>query len=270
MVKLTYDLITRCSQFLNAVKEFQIDLRGYKINVIENLSSTNDQFGCIDLSDNSISKLNYLPKLNQLTTLLLINNRINFIENDFALNCINLKNLILTNNKIDNLNEIDKISSCKNLIRLSLVNNIVTKLKYYRLYTIFKIPSLRVLDFEKVKLIERQKAKELFESKKGMKMIENIKKNKFYDENEYVQGLNEIKKNEHNKKELEKIIKNTENFEDLIEIENKILNGEIINELNIKNNNNNNEELNNVKKKETNIIYDKYNEKNDIKIDDVK
>ncbi len=100
MVKITPDLISRSAQYLNPVKEFQLDLRGYKIAAIENLSATNDQFGCIDLSDNSISRLEDLPKLNRLRSLLLINNRIMKIDRDFALNCPNLENLILSNNRV--------------------------------------------------------------------------------------------------------------------------------------------------------------------------
>ena len=100
MVKITPDLISRSAQYLNPVKEFQLDLRGYKIAAIENLSATNDQFGCIDLSDNSISRLEDLPKLNRLRTLLLINNRIMKIDRDFALNCPNLENIVLTNNRV--------------------------------------------------------------------------------------------------------------------------------------------------------------------------
>ena len=34
MVKISADLISRSSQFLNPVIEFQLDLRGYKITVI--------------------------------------------------------------------------------------------------------------------------------------------------------------------------------------------------------------------------------------------
>lgn len=101
MVKITPDLISRSAQYLNPVKEFQLDLRGYKIAAIENLSATNDQFGCIDLSDNSISRLEDLPKLNRLRSLLLINNRIMKIDRDFALNCPNLENLILSNNRVN-------------------------------------------------------------------------------------------------------------------------------------------------------------------------
>ena len=54
------------------------------------------------------------------------------------------------NNKISDLAEIAKLSHCKKLQRLILTNNIVTELPNYRLFVISKIPSLRVLDFQKV------------------------------------------------------------------------------------------------------------------------
>lgn len=100
MVKITADLISRAAQYLNPVKEFQLELRGYKIVEIENLTATHDQFGCIDLTDNSITKLERLPKLNRLRSLLLINNRISRVEGNFAIDCPYLENLVLTNNKV--------------------------------------------------------------------------------------------------------------------------------------------------------------------------
>lgn len=54
------------------------------------------------------------------------------------------------NNKISELAELDKLANCKKLERLVLTNNLVTELPNYRLYAIHKIPSLRILDFEKV------------------------------------------------------------------------------------------------------------------------
>lgn len=103
MVRITADLIARSAQFLNTIKEFQLDLRNYKIIAIENLSATHDQFGCIDLTDNSIIKLEEIPKLNRLRTLILINNRISKVDLNFGKNCSNLENLILTNNKVSNV-----------------------------------------------------------------------------------------------------------------------------------------------------------------------
>ena len=49
---------------------------GAKINAIENLGATQNQFDSIDLSDNAVIILEGFPKLPRLKTLLLSNNRI--------------------------------------------------------------------------------------------------------------------------------------------------------------------------------------------------
>ncbi len=162
MVKLTSEVISRGFQYMNVSKEYELSLRGFKIMDIQNLSATNDQFACINLSDNSISEINYLPQLKKLKTLMLINNRISKIENDFAINCPFLTNLVLTNNKISDFKQIDNIASCKSLEKLYLVDNVVTKMKNYRLYVIYKIPTLRILDFQRVTKKEREEALQKF------------------------------------------------------------------------------------------------------------
>jgi U2 small nuclear ribonucleoprotein A' len=47
-----------------------------------------------------------------------------------------------------------------------VLRNPIATLKHYRLYTIFKIPSLTVLDFKKVKQRERDEAQILYKGKK--------------------------------------------------------------------------------------------------------
>ena len=113
MVKLTSEVISHGYQYMNVSKEYELSLRGFKIMSVQNLSATNDQFSCINLIDNSISEINYLPQLKNLKTLMLTNNRISKIEKDFAINCPFLKNLILINNKISDFEQIDNIASCK-------------------------------------------------------------------------------------------------------------------------------------------------------------
>lgn len=62
------------------------------------------------------------------------------------------------NNKIIDLAELTKLGICKKLQRLVLTNNLVTELPNYRLFVISKIPSLRILDFQKVTAKERREA----------------------------------------------------------------------------------------------------------------
>ncbi|OMO99537.1 hypothetical protein CCACVL1_03750 [Corchorus capsularis] len=165
MVKLTADLIWKCPHFFNALKERELDLRGNKIAVIENLGATEDQFDTIDLSDNEIVKLDNFPSLNRLGTLIINNNRITRINPNIGEFLPKLHTLVLTNNRLVNLVEIDPLSSLPKLQFLSLLDNNITKKPKYRLYVIHKLKSLRVLDFKKVKAKERLEAENLFASK---------------------------------------------------------------------------------------------------------
>ena len=127
------------------------------------------------MTDNEIVTLEIIPQLLRLKSLLLINNRITRIDDHFADMCPQLESLVLTNNKIAKFDEINKIAStCKQLIRLSLVGNIVSQLPHYRQYVIFKMPQLRVLDFQKVSDKDRQAAKKLFESASGIVILKEM------------------------------------------------------------------------------------------------
>ncbi|KAJ9180502.1 hypothetical protein P3X46_008734 [Hevea brasiliensis] len=165
MVRLTADLIWKSPHFFNAIKERELDLRGNKIPVIENLGATEDQFDTIDLSDNEIVKLENMPYLTRLGTLLINNNRITRINPNIGEFLPKLHTLVLTNNRLVNLVEIDPLASLPKLQFLSLLDNNITKKPNYRLYVIHKLKSLRVLDFKKVKSKERVEAGNLFASK---------------------------------------------------------------------------------------------------------
>ncbi|XP_031400076.1 U2 small nuclear ribonucleoprotein A' [Punica granatum] len=177
MVRLTADLIWKSPHFFNAIKERELDLRGNKIAVIENLGATEDQFDTIDLSDNEIVKLENFPYLDRLGTLLINNNRITRINPNIGELLPKLHTLILTNNRLVNLVEIDPLASLSKLQYLSLLDNNITKKPNYRLYVIHKLKSLRVLDFKKVKNKERLEAESLFSSKEAEEEVkkESIK-----------------------------------------------------------------------------------------------
>lgn len=73
-MRLNKDLISKSAQYLNPLNQFYIDLRGYQIPFLENLAATNDQFGCIDLTDNEIVFLEELPTLLRLQSIMLSKN----------------------------------------------------------------------------------------------------------------------------------------------------------------------------------------------------
>ncbi|XP_060076854.1 U2 small nuclear ribonucleoprotein A'-like [Ylistrum balloti] len=176
MVKLTAELIEQSAQYTNPVRDRELDLRGYKIPVIENLGATLDQFDTIDFSDNDIRKLDGFPLLRRLKCLLFNNNRIVRISEDIEECLPNLESIILTNNNMQELGDLDALSSIKTLKMLSLLRNPVTTKKQYRLYLIHKVPQLRVLDFQRIKQKEREAAAKMFKGKKGQALAQEVGK----------------------------------------------------------------------------------------------
>ncbi|XP_036443080.1 U2 small nuclear ribonucleoprotein A' [Colossoma macropomum] len=176
MVKLSAELIEQAAQYTNPVRDRELDLRGYKIPVLENLGATLDQFDTIDFSDNEIRKLDGFPLLKRLKTVLMNNNRICRIGENLEQSLPNLKELVLTSNNIQELGDLDPLASVKTLTLLSLLRNPVTNKKHYRLYVINKLPQIRVLDFQKVKLKERQEAEKMFKGKRGAQLAKDIAK----------------------------------------------------------------------------------------------
>ena len=63
----------------------------------------------------------------------------------------NVQTVLLTNNSLQELADLDPLGSLPRLTTLSLIGNPVVMRQHYRLYAIFKIPHLRVLDFRRVK-----------------------------------------------------------------------------------------------------------------------
>lgn len=161
-MRLTQVIINESPAFINPLREREISIRGYKIPAIENLGATLDQFDVIDLSDNEIQKVENFPVLQRLRKLMISNNHVNRISEKLSKELPNLTTLILTNNRITNLSVIDALDSNKNLIVLSLLDNPVCRRPNYRLYVIAKVPSLQVLDFQKISKKERDAAKKMF------------------------------------------------------------------------------------------------------------
>jgi len=172
-MRLTADALLHAETYLNPVKEREINLRGLKIAVIENIAVLQDQFDSIDLSDNEIRMLENFPIMKRLNMLIFNNNYITRIA-PLGDRLTGLTHLILTNNRISNLSEIDNIASYKKLELLSLLENPVIQKENYRLYVIFKIPSLKSLDYKKVRKQERIDAVRLFESSSGQAIISGV------------------------------------------------------------------------------------------------
>jgi len=176
MVKLTPELIEQSAQYTNPLRDRELDLRGYKIPVIENMGATLDQFDTIDMSDNEIRKLDGFPLLRRLKTILLNNNRIVRVGEHLETMLPTLDTLVMTNNSIQELGDIDNLATIKTLRHISLLRNPVTSKKHYRFYIINKLPHVRVIDFRKVRLREKEQAAKLFKGKKGAKLSKELGK----------------------------------------------------------------------------------------------
>jgi len=202
-------LVASSPQFMNPLKERELDLRGHSIPAIENLgaarvrpfhlcrfrplrfvvlsslfyfpacfnrfkmhrmchSLTNsipqDQFDCIDFTDNEIRRLENFPRMPRLRTLLLSNNNITRISPEIGSQIPNVETIMLTHNAVVNLSDIDGLSALTKLKKLDLRENNITKQSNYRLYVAARLPSLKWLDFEKIKASERAEGLKLFKA----------------------------------------------------------------------------------------------------------
>ncbi|KAJ5587216.1 uncharacterized protein N7459_002981 [Penicillium hispanicum] len=160
-MRLTVELIQNSLSYINPLKDRELDLRGHKIPAIENLGIAKDQ-DAIDLTDNDLSSLGNFPLFPRLHTLLLARNRINHIQSKLGSSVPHLNTLILTSNNLAELADLEPLRSLTHLTHLTLLENPVTRKENYRYWVIWLIPSVRFLDYQKVKDVERERAKEYF------------------------------------------------------------------------------------------------------------
>ncbi|KAL3776956.1 hypothetical protein ACHAW5_009288 [Stephanodiscus triporus] len=171
-MRLSANILQSAEQRTNPLGEREILLRSLAIPAIEHLAVTRDQFDAIDMSNNHLSRLENFPRLERLSCLYLGGNGIDFVDGkNLRRNVPGLKTLILSGNGVRGWNVIaDLGAGCPKLEFLSLVGNPVTRRQNYRLFAIYKIPTLKVLDFQKVKQTERERAQRLASSAAGAAM----------------------------------------------------------------------------------------------------
>ncbi|KAL1900357.1 U2 snRNP complex subunit [Ceratocystis pirilliformis] len=160
-MRLTPDLIKSSLSYLNPLKERELDLRGHRIPNIENIGVAGPH-DSIDFTDNDIQTLGNFPLSPRLTTLLLARNRISSIQPTVANSIPSLRSLVLASNNLQQLADIEPLGGLKLLTHLTLVDNPITKHEHYRYWVVWKCPSVRFLDYQKVKQAERDRAVQLF------------------------------------------------------------------------------------------------------------
>lgn len=89
-------------------------------------------------------------------------NRVSSIQPSLANSLPHLTTLVLTANNFAELADLDVLATFRQLTHLVLLDNPVSRKENYRYWIIWRCPTVRFLDFKKVKDTERAKAKELF------------------------------------------------------------------------------------------------------------
>lgn len=183
-MRLTSLVIDSSPRVINPEGKLTLQLRSLQIPFIENLGITEDKYDVIDLTDNEIIELGGIPlNFTNLLVLLLGNNYVTTIGQ--LPQC--LQTISLMNNNIKSFDvSWQKLTSVTNLC---LINNPICKLKYYRLFVIWLIPSLKVLDFEKVTDKERKKSRELFGDDTMNELALSVLNNKSLDDKLPIQSI---------------------------------------------------------------------------------
>jgi U2 small nuclear ribonucleoprotein A' len=118
----------------------------------------------IDFTDNDIQVLGHIPLSPRITTLLLARNRVATIHPTLVTAVPNLTNLVLASNNLTELADLDLLGQFPRLTHLVLADNPVAKKEHYRSWIVWRCPTVRFLDYVKVKEAERERSRELFGS----------------------------------------------------------------------------------------------------------
>jgi len=213
-MRITAELLQQVAeQRSNPLGERELVLRGYGILVLENLAAAPAGIESLDLSHNRLQSLENLPssssKSNNRSSQLFstLSQSITFsLQNLQAghnqISAIRLKpkqlmKLTMCNlefNKINDFVAIQKLAyACPNVEFLTLFNNPITMKPHYRLLVIYLFDKsrkeqeqqqvqqqqplndcLRILDYQRIRIAERTKAKKWSQSKAGMAVLAQL------------------------------------------------------------------------------------------------
>ncbi|KAI6247439.1 U2 small nuclear ribonucleoprotein A' [Erysiphe necator] len=234
-MRLTTELIQSSLSYLNPLKERELDLRGHKIPAIENLGVAGPH-DAIDFTDNDIQILGNFPFSTRLRTLLLARNRITSIQQNLTNAIPNLTTLVLTSNHFADLADLDILGEFRFLTHLVLLDNPVSKKEHYRLWIIWRCPSVRFFDYKKVKDVERKRAIDLFgTAEKPSDLASSIMgiKSKAVDlslgtaPNKISSANSRLKFTENERKKVEDLIRNAKSLQEIIRLEKELNEGRI-------------------------------------------
>ncbi|KDN69656.1 putative U2 small nuclear ribonucleoprotein A [Colletotrichum sublineola] len=234
-MRLTAELIKGSLSYLNPLKERELDLREEALTFLDQKQPHDS----IDFTDNDIQVLGNFPLSPRVQTLLLAHNRVSSIQPALPSAIPNLTQLVLASNQLAELADLDVLAGFKRLTHLVLVDNPVTKKENYRYWVVWRCPSVRFLDYQKVKEAEREKARELFgtaeeptaQASKIMgiksKRLDLAASNGAAGGGGTTSKLSRIKLTDKEKERLKEMIKKADSLQEIIRLEKMLTEGTI-------------------------------------------
>mmetsp|Transcript_46192 Transcript_46192/g.90974 ORF Transcript_46192/g.90974 Transcript_46192/m.90974 type:complete len:1578 (-) Transcript_46192:107-4840(-) len=159
------------------VKLEELCLEENKITAIENLSNLT-RLSKLDIGKNQLTTIENISMLEKLSQLSLEDNLITSLK---GLECLSsLMELYIGNNRISDLKEINHIRELPRLLIVDLSGNPICKMEPYRLYVIFHVKKLKVLDGTGISSVEQNQAKEQHSGKLTEDLLAEILGHNYY------------------------------------------------------------------------------------------
>lgn len=157
-MRLTEAVLLRSPQITNPLGERELDLRGNGLTLLDEapLAQLNDSFDVIDLTDNNLTAIEYVPEMKRLTTLIAHRNRLQRVSLSSVLRVPNLHTFVADDNAFTSLDQLVVFGKLKHLERISLGgSNRVSQHEHYRQFLIYLCPKLKLINFQRVLQTER-------------------------------------------------------------------------------------------------------------------
>jgi U2 small nuclear ribonucleoprotein A' len=170
-MRLDEGIILRSPQITNPLGERELDLRGNGLTLLDEgpLSQLDDAFDVLDLTDNSLTSIEYIPELKRLTTIIAHRNRLQRISLSAALRLPNLHSFVADDNHFSTTDQLVVFSKFPSLQRISLGGtNPVARHEHFRAFLIFLCPKLKLINFQRVLDVERDAAAALKQTFEGI------------------------------------------------------------------------------------------------------